>query len=64
MCTTVLPILSKRRQRTSCSSAFIEWLMADCERCNSCAVSVKLPVLCETMEKAAELPAIKGLRHG
>ena len=51
MSTTVLPILSKRRQPVSCSSAFIEWLIADCDRCSSLAVVVKLAVRAR-MEKA------------
>ena len=39
-----LPILSKSRQPICCSNAFIEWLIADWERCSSFAVVVKLAV--------------------
>ena len=41
---TFLPTLSKRRQPASRSSAFIEWLTADCDKCRCLAARVKLPV--------------------
>jgi hypothetical protein len=39
-----LPSLSKTRQPTSRSSAFIEWLTADCDKESSLAARVKLAV--------------------